>query len=66
MWLLKNRLGAWLSLVERLNGVQEAASSILVAPIKNEDAVKDHSGFSQRFLCNRMPSGFARMAFVLL
>ena len=25
-------VGAWLSLVERLNGVQEAASSILVAP----------------------------------
>lgn len=37
------RFGAWLSLVERLNGVQEAASSILVAPIHKERESIDKS-----------------------
>ena len=38
-------IGVWRSLVARLNGVQEAASSILVTPTKKEQ------GFHPAFLC---------------
>ncbi len=38
-------IGVWRSLVARLNGVQEAASSILVTPTKKEQ------GFHPAFFC---------------
>ena len=38
-------IGVWRSLVARLNGVQEAASSILVTPTKKEQ------GLYPAFLC---------------
>ncbi len=35
------KIGVWRSLVARLNGVQEAASSILVTPTKNNLSLKN-------------------------